>query len=106
ELESTDEDRSVLVAEVKARLEAHSRAEERYVYPELTRVRPSESGELHHGTEEHREAEEKLAALEQAGDAEFSRALKEFVDAVSHHVHEEESEILPAIKEAMSVRKR
>lgn len=98
--------REVLVAEVKARLLAHSRAEERYVYPVLVRIRPSESDEVHHGTEEHREAEDKLSALENASDADFPVALKEFVDAVSHHVAEEESEILPAITESMSVRKR
>ena len=106
ELEKNEEDRPVLVAEVKARLRAHSRAEERYVYPVLARVRPSEAGEVHHGTEEHRDAEDKLAALEAAIDGDFQRALGEFVDAVRHHVAEEESEILPAIKESMSFRKR
>ena len=106
ELSAGDEDRAVLVAEVKARLRAHTRAEERYVYPVLVRVRPSEASEVHHGTEEHREAEEKLEALEAASDGEFPRALKEFVEAVRHHVAEEESEILPAIKAAMSFRKR
>ena len=106
ELSSGDEDRAVLVAEVKARLLAHSRAEERYVYPVLAKVRPRERGEIHHGVEEHREAEDKLAALETSSDADFSHALKEFVDAVAHHVDEEESELLPAIKAAMSYRKR
>src|SRR6266542_6356115 len=79
ELESAEENRSVLVAEVKARLQAHSRAEERYVYSVLARLRPSE---VHHGIEEHREADDKLTALESEVDGEFSRALKEFVDAM------------------------
>jgi len=103
EFNKDDEDRAVLVAEVKARLRAHSRAEERYVYPVLARVRV---GVAHHGTEEHRDAEHKLAVLEAAILGDFQPALREFVDAVNHHVAEEESEILPAIKEFMSFRKR
>jgi hemerythrin-like domain-containing protein len=104
ELSSGDEDRAVLVAEVKARLRAHSQAEERHVYPVLAKVRPSESDDVHHGVEEHREAEDKLDALESASD--FPSALKEFVESVRHHIEEEESDILPAIKDAMSFRKR
>jgi hemerythrin superfamily protein len=106
ELKSADDDRAVLIAEISARLQAHSRAEERYVYPVLAKVRPRQSGEVRHGVEEHREAEDKLATLQTVADADFSRALTEFVDAVGHHVDEEESEILPAIKASMSYRKR
>jgi hypothetical protein len=106
ELRAGDEDRVVLIAEVRARLAAHSRAEERYVYPVLARARPGVSGEVHHGVGEHREAEEKLAGLESAGREDFPRALREFVDAVNHHVAEEESEMLPAHKESLSFRKR
>jgi hemerythrin superfamily protein len=106
ELRTGTEDRAVLVAEVRARLLAHSRAEERYVYPVLARQRAQTADEVNHGVEEHREAEDKLAALEAATDGDFPRALREFVDAVAHHVAEEESEILPAIKEFMSFRKR
>jgi hemerythrin superfamily protein len=106
ELRAGDEDRVVLVAEVRARLAAHSRAEERYVYPALVRARPSGSGAMHHGVEEHREAEEKLATLESATGQDFQLALREFVDAIGQHVAEEESEILPAIKESLSFRKR
>ncbi len=102
-LKSADEDRAALVAEVKARLLAHSKAEEQHVYPELKRRDPSEAGDVHHGIEEHREAEEKLAALEAAdpGTAAFDKALDEFVKAVTHHVEEEESEILPSLKDAV-----
>lgn len=53
-------ERAQLVAEVKARLLAHSVAEEEHVYPELVRKDSGERGEVHHGVEEHREAEDKL----------------------------------------------
>lgn len=104
ELSTGGDDRGVLIAEVRARLLAHSRAEERYVYPVLAKVR--QKAEAHHGADEHREAEERLASLEAAPADEFVRALKEFVDAVRQHVEAEESDILPAIKASLSVRKR
>lgn len=106
ELTSNRRERAVLVAEVRARLSAHSNAEERYVYSALRRLVPSESGEVRHGVEEHREAEEKLAAVLVAPVTEFPGALGEFIAVVRHHVDEEESEILPALKAAMSIRKR
>jgi hemerythrin superfamily protein len=100
------ENRAALLAEVRARLTAHSRAEERYVYPALVRARPDEKGEVHHGAEEHREAEELLAAAESATDAEFGPAFDKFVKAVRHHVREEETDILPSLRESVSSRKR
>jgi hemerythrin superfamily protein len=98
-------ERRSLLAEVRARLMAHNAAEEERVYPALKRADPSESGDVHHGVKEHREALEKLAALEQAGsDDEFSAALDEFVGAVKHHVEEEESDILPALRDAVTAK--
>lgn len=55
-LRSAGEDRTPLVAEVKARLTAHSVAEEEHVYPALVGNDPAEQDEVHHGVEEHREA--------------------------------------------------
>jgi hemerythrin superfamily protein len=101
----TDKDnRPAIVAEIKARLQAHSVAEEERVYTALAKADPDEKDEVHHGVEEHREAEELLAKVEAADptSAAFDKALKDFVDAVKHHVEEEESEILPALKEAVN----
>ena len=97
-----ERDRAALIAEVRARFTAHSVAEEEHVYPELTDRKPDEADEVEHGVHEHREAEEKLTALERAGDADFHRALDEFIAAVQHHVEEEESTILPALQESMT----
>src|SRR5918912_161398 len=75
--------RSALVAEIKSRLTAHSTAEEERVYPEIVKAEPGEKEEVHHGVHEHREAEQKLAALEAADPQsdEFDSALEEFVAA-------------------------
>lgn len=92
-----------IVAEIKARLKAHSVAEEERVYPAIAKAGPDEQEEVHHGVEEHREAEELLERLEATDpeSAEFDTALRNFVAAVSHHVEEEENEILPSLKKAV-----
>jgi hypothetical protein len=103
ELKNAESDRKVRLAELRARLLAHGRAEERYVYPALKKLVP---GEEHHGADEHREAEEKLAAAEAASTEAFPGALAELVAAVRRHVDAEESRVLPALRAAMSYRKR
>ncbi|GIG67122.1 hemerythrin domain-containing protein [Phytomonospora endophytica] len=96
-----DGDPAALLAEIEARLHAHSIAEEDHVYPALVREDPSEVGDVHHGVKEHREAEEKLAAAKKAlGTAGFADACTEFIHAVTHHVEEEETDILPALRDS------
>ncbi|WP_066370120.1 hemerythrin domain-containing protein [Herbidospora mongoliensis] len=102
-LKREPENRPALVAELAAKFVAHARAEETKVYSELAKAAPSERGEVHHGVEEHHEAEELLAAL-MATDPdrpEFATALEQLVKAVKHHVEEEESDILPAMAKAI-----
>jgi hemerythrin superfamily protein len=102
-LKSGQGDRRALLVEVAARLAAHSHAEELKVYPALEQADPGESGEVHHGTEEHHEAEQllhKLMAMDTKA-AGFDSALEEFVGAVKHHVEEEETELLPALQKSV-----
>ncbi|MCO5967406.1 hemerythrin domain-containing protein [Actinoallomurus soli] len=95
--------RPELLDKVAALLTAHSRAEEERVYPVVAKD-AGERDEAHHGAEEHHEAEEmleKLRGMSPEG-KEFEEKLKEFIDAVKHHVEEEESDILPALRDAVS----
>jgi hemerythrin-like domain-containing protein len=101
-VEQEREQRPQLIEEITARLSAHSVAEEIYVYPELEKKAPEEADEVHHGVSEHREAEEKLAVAQSAGEADFDQAFKDFVEAVGHHVEEEETELLPALQQALT----
>ncbi|WP_189529240.1 hemerythrin domain-containing protein [Streptomyces roseolilacinus] len=81
-----------------AMLEAHSRAEEECVYPALAEE-AGEKDEVRHATEEHHEAEhlgKHLLELDWES-AEFDRELEKWVDAVRHHVQEEEEELLPVL---------
>jgi hemerythrin superfamily protein len=95
-------DRQALVEEIAARLAAHSHAEEKKVYPALSKADPSEKDEVEHGYHEHDEAEQLLQRVVQNIDSpQFEQMFTEFVQAVKHHVEEEESTILPALREAV-----
>lgn len=102
-LRDPNNDRPALVAEVVARLSAHSWAEEEKVYPALIKADPGEEGQVYHGVEEHHEATELLHRLQTTDPTspQFDTALEEFVQAVTHHVEEEESEILPDLSDTL-----
>jgi hemerythrin superfamily protein len=95
--------RPMLVPVVTALLVAHSRAEEAEVYP----VAGEEAGiadDVEHSQEEHAEAEallEKLKGLDHESE-EFHSTLGELIDAVTHHVEEEESSVLPGMSRSLS----
>ena len=96
-LRSGPGDRQVLLDEIAARLTAHSHAEELRVYPSL----PAEVA--HHGADEHHEAERMLHDLQRMGpdDDGFTDRLEDFIAAVGHHVEEEETSMLPALRESV-----
>jgi len=101
-LQSGEGDRRALVEEVVARLTAHARAEETEVYPEIAMLTPEEEAEVGHAEHEHQEAEHLLTKVVNLIDSpHFERALTDFVEAVRHHVEEEENEVLPALEKAV-----
>ncbi|ADB30639.1 Hemerythrin HHE cation binding domain protein [Kribbella flavida DSM 17836] len=103
ELKDNPETRRNLVPVLTTLLTAHSRAEEAEVYPAAA----SEAGEaddVAHSQEEHVEADELLEKL--AGtdpeSAQFDKVLQDLIDAVTHHVEEEESKVLPGLRANLS----
>jgi hemerythrin superfamily protein len=95
-------DRRALVDEVTARLTAHSRAEEQHVYPAVREAGPVDEETVDHAYHEHAEADHLLNKVRNLIDSpHFDTALDEFVAAVGHHVEEEESEVLPALRKAV-----
>ncbi|MET7423330.1 hemerythrin domain-containing protein [Dactylosporangium sp. NPDC005555] len=90
-------DRQLLLDEIAARLTAHSHAEEQRVYPSL----PAEMA--HHGADEHHEAERMLHDLQRMGpdDESFSTRLDDFIATVGHHIEDEETSVLPALRDAV-----
>jgi len=99
ELKAHPENRPLLTPVLSALLTAHSRAEEAEVYP-VAKSEAGETDEVAHSQEEHEQAEEILVRLNEADaqSPEFDAVLQELVDAVTHHVQEEESTVLPGMK--------
>jgi hemerythrin-like domain-containing protein len=101
-LRNREEDRAARLSELADLLVAHAEAEEDEVYPKLQRKAPDEAEEIAHGEEEHAEGHEALLALLQADpedDEEFEEHLEELSEALTHHMDEEERDVLNAARE-------
>ncbi|GGR55412.1 hemerythrin superfamily protein [Nocardioides luteus] len=88
-------------------LAAHSRAEESEVYP-AARDEAGEAEDVAHSQEEHLLADRLLAELSECdpfGD-DYEKKLKEVVDAVTHHVEEEEKTVLPGMRSGLDDARR
>jgi hemerythrin superfamily protein len=107
ELQQAPDRRPLLLPVLTTLLTAHSRAEESEVYP-AAKEEAGEAEEVAHSQEEHEEADQMLAALQQLDPQtpEFDKALQELVDAVSHHVEEEETKVLPGMRNSLSPERR
>lgn len=103
EMRTDPDKRAMLLPMVSSMLIAHSRAEESEVYP-VAREEGGQEDDVEHGQEEHLHAEQLLEALQAIDpyDAAFVPALEEFVEAVLHHVDEEEESLLPGMREELS----
>lgn len=101
-LRNRDENRQARLRELADLLVAHAEAEEREVYPVLKRKAPQDREEIAHSYEEHDEGHEALAALQEVSDADqdtFEERLEELVETVTHHLDEEERDVLNAARE-------
>jgi hemerythrin superfamily protein len=107
ELTENPEKRPNLLPVLTTLLTAHSRAEEAEVYP-VAAAEAGEKEEVSHSQQEHIEADQLLAKL--AGtdptSADFDKALQNLIDAVSHHVEEEETKVLPGMRANLSEQRR
>jgi hemerythrin superfamily protein len=101
ELRNNPEKRPGLVPVMATLLYAHSRAEEGEVYPAAREAGGSE--DVEHSQKEHLVADELAAKLGKAdpGSSEFDHLLKELIDAVKHHLEEEEEDVLPHMRERL-----
>ncbi|WP_033438437.1 hemerythrin domain-containing protein [Saccharothrix sp. NRRL B-16314] len=108
-LRDRESDRSTLLAELAALLVAHAEAEEAEVYPALKRYKEVDNHEVDHGAEEHAEGHQALLALMEVGDTqseEWESKLEELVQALNHHVDEEERTILNDAREQVADARR
>ena len=91
-----------LVEHVITELVRHSVAEEQYLYPTARRVLADGDKIADHELEEHAEAEQVMKELEQADteDPKFDDLTRKLIDAIRHHVEDEESDLLPKLRDA------
>lgn len=94
----SSERRTLVAPTLVALLAAHSRAEESEVYPTV-REQTDKADEVAHSQEEHVEADRLAARLVDADleSSDFDKLLGKLVEAVSHHIDEEEETVLPAL---------
>ena len=104
ELKSSPEKRTGLTPVLVTLLTAHSRAEEAEVYP-VARDEAGIADDVEHSQEEHLQADQLVARLAATDpeSPEYDSALSELVEAVKHHVEEEESKVLPGMREGLTV---
>jgi hemerythrin superfamily protein len=82
---------------------AHGRAEEAVIYPAAIKE-ADEADEVEHSQEEHVEADalmEQLAGKDPES-AEFGDLLEQVIEAVTHHLEEEEETVLPGMREKIA----
>jgi hemerythrin-like domain-containing protein len=102
ELRNREVDRAAVLGDLADLLVAHAETEEREVYPTLEHEAPQEADEIRHGAEEHAEGHEALLALLRADPSDhdtFEDALEELSEALTHHLDEEERDVLNAARE-------
>ncbi|MER7247409.1 hemerythrin domain-containing protein [Kribbella sp. NPDC000426] len=97
ELRDVRSDREAVLADLATVLIAHAEAEESKVYPTLRRKDAIDADEVEHSEHEHDEGNEALLELmevEDTGSEEFSSKLHELSEALTHHLDEEERDVL------------
>ena len=83
-------------------LSIHASIEEQLFYPYLRETVPAVEQHVLEGLEEHNVVKWTLSGLEKMAptDERFGAKMKVLIDAVRHHVEEEENQIFPTIREA------
>src|SRR5919204_5509123 len=85
-------------------LSIHAAIEEEVFYPAVRDAVPDGEGLVDHSLEEHQEVKELLAELEKMdpADSGFHQKMEKVISDVKEHVQEEEGEMFPKLREAIS----
>lgn len=101
---SDSQEKLRLVAKMIEELTTHAAIEEQVLYPLIAGRLEGGEDLKSHAVEEHQEAREVLAELERlpVTDSSFDDKVGALVSEVRHHVEEEEHELLPQLREALT----
>jgi hemerythrin superfamily protein len=92
-----------VAAQICDELDRHAGAEEQVVYPAIKEEVPAAGSLVDEGIDEHKEARQLIGRIRQTKDEDhLAQLVNELEQAISHHVEEEESDVLPKAREAMS----
>jgi hemerythrin superfamily protein len=85
-------------------LSVHASVEEQVFYPDVKRRVPGSKRLVDHGLDEHQELKETLARLQRMSpdSPEFDAVMRKVIADVTDHVKEEESQLFPKVRKAMS----
>ncbi|WP_016905655.1 hemerythrin domain-containing protein [Streptomyces xiaopingdaonensis] len=109
EMRSVEADRTGALRRFSDLLIAHSEAEESDVYPVLRHLNDVEGDEVEHGVHEHAEANAALLALLETGEPggeDWDAKLESLVEAVTHHLDEEERSLINHTRENVAPARR
>lgn len=93
-----------LAEQIFQELEVHSRLEEDVFYPAARQADEEEIGEVvAEGYEEHHVADVLIAEIRglEPGDEQFDAKMKVLCENITHHIEEEEEELLPQAEKAL-----
>lgn len=98
------QERIDLAREIIEDLTRHAGIEEVAFYPTVQDALPDAADEIEEDLEEHQKAKELLARLDGAeptGD-DYDATMRELIEAVRHHVEEEENDLFPRVRQALT----
>ncbi|HEY2704740.1 MAG TPA: hemerythrin domain-containing protein [Candidatus Dormibacteraeota bacterium] len=101
-----DETRRTAAEGVIRELSIHAAIEEEFFYPMVKKEVPEAADMVDHGIEEHQEAKQVLAKLDEMIDKAHTKAYAEKMQRleklIGDHVEEEENELFPKVREALT----
>ena len=102
---SSNEEKGQIVSKLIEQLSVHAAIEEQLFYPAVRECSPDLNDTVLEGLEEHHVVKWTLSELEKMAptDERFAAKVRVLIDSVRHHVEEEENDILPKVREALSV---
>lgn len=94
-----------IAEQICTELEAHAGAEEQAAYPKFAEKDPELKKLVDEGEKEHGKARQLIGRIKQTSDADhLTDLVSELEQAINHHVHEEETEMLPKAHDAIDAR--
>jgi hemerythrin superfamily protein len=91
-----------IASKICEELDVHADAEEQVVYPVIASDVPGGEEMVKEAEGEHKEARQLIGRIRRTSDQDkLAELVGELKEAIQHHVHEEESEVLPQTRQAL-----